>query len=74
MMIQTFILVFAILLLVVVGMSIGVLMGRRKLKGSCGGVGAIPGLKSDCACENPCDKKAKAAAEAKTEHKVNFPA
>ncbi len=73
-MIQTLILVFVIFLLVVLGMSIGVLMGRDKLKGSCGGVGAIPGLKSDCACEKPCDKKAKANADAKTEHKVNFPA
>lgn len=70
----TFFLVFGILLLVILGMSVGVIFQQKKLKGSCGGVGAIPGLKSDCACDKPCDKKAKAEAQAKTEHKVNFPA
>ena len=70
----TFFLVFGIMLLVVIGMSVGVIFQQKKLNGSCGGVGNIPGLKSDCKCDNPCDKKAKAEAEAKTEHKVNFPA
>lgn len=37
---STFIVTFVALLLVVVGMSVGVLMGRKPLKGSCGGVGA----------------------------------
>ncbi len=34
------IITFIALLLVVVGMSIGVLCGKKPLKGSCGGVGA----------------------------------
>ncbi len=40
---STFIITFFALLLVIVGMSIGVLMGRAPLKGSCGGVGKALG-------------------------------
>ncbi len=39
-----------VMLLVVVGMSIGVLFGRQPLKGSCGGVGAALGEK-DYVCD-----------------------
>ncbi|WP_024460322.1 (Na+)-NQR maturation NqrM [Marinimicrobium sp. LS-A18] len=39
-----------VMLLVVVGMSIGVLLGRQPLKGSCGGVGAALGEK-DYVCD-----------------------
>lgn len=70
----TFLLVFALMIVIVLAMSIGVLLGRKRIKGSCGGVGNIPGLESQCECENPCDKKLKREAEQKTEHKVNFPA
>ncbi|GAB3110675.1 (Na+)-NQR maturation NqrM [Aestuariicella hydrocarbonica] len=37
---QTFFLTLVILLIFVAAMSVGVLMGRKPLKGSCGGVGA----------------------------------
>ena len=37
---STLIISFVVLLFVIIGMSIGVLMGRSPLKGSCGGVGA----------------------------------
>ena len=70
----TFFIVFTVMLVVVLGMSLGVIFGNKKLKGSCGGVGNIPGLQSNCSCENPCDKRVKREAEAKTEHRVNFPA
>lgn len=39
-----------VMLLVVTGMSVGVLFGRKPLKGSCGGVGAALGEK-DYSCE-----------------------
>lgn len=42
---QTFFLTLVILLIFVAAMSVGVLMGRKPLKGSCGGVGAA--LKED---------------------------
>lgn len=39
-----------VMLLVVVGMSVGVLFGRKPLSGSCGGVGAALGQK-DYVCD-----------------------
>lgn len=39
-----------VMLLVVVGMSVGVLFGRKPLRGSCGGVGAALGQK-DYVCD-----------------------
>lgn len=43
-----FLLALAILLVLVAGMAIGVLLGRKPLAGSCGGVAA---LGMDTACE-----------------------
>ncbi|MAZ89748.1 MAG: hypothetical protein CL693_19100 [Cellvibrionaceae bacterium] len=47
---QTFVLTLIVLLLFVVAMSVGVLMGRKPLKGSCGGVGAALG-EEDYVCD-----------------------
>jgi len=48
-----------VFLLVILGMSIGVLRGRRHIEGSCGGLNKIPGVESDCggACRQPCKKR-----------------
>lgn len=43
-------LVFGLLVFVVVGMSIGVMMGRRPITGSCGGIAAL-GLRKTSRCE-----------------------
>lgn len=40
---ETVLLTFAVLVIFVVIMSVGVLMGRKPIKGSCGGVGAALG-------------------------------
>lgn len=54
-------LAFVVLTLVVAGMAIGVMMGRKPLKGSCGGVGNALGEK-DYTCPlcgddpNKCDE------------------
>jgi hypothetical protein len=45
---ETMILSFLILILIVVGMAIGVLMGRKPIAGSCGGMTA---LGMDVACD-----------------------
>ena len=52
-----FLLTFLILCLVAFGMSLGLILNNRELKGSCGGLGNIPGISGDCSCSNPCEKK-----------------
>jgi hypothetical protein len=49
-------LVFA---LVMLGLCLGPLLGRSGIQGSCGGLGAIPGIESDCGgvCKTPCRKR-----------------
>ncbi len=45
-----FLVTFLVMLLVIVGMSVGVLLGRKPIAGSCGGVGNALG-ESDYVCE-----------------------
>lgn len=40
-MIGTFIAVFCVLMLVVIGMAVGILFGRAPIKGSCGGLANV---------------------------------
>ncbi|MFV2061580.1 MAG: (Na+)-NQR maturation NqrM [Gammaproteobacteria bacterium] len=53
------ILSFLVILIVILGMSIGISFGRKSLSGSCGGLNQIPGIEPDCAgnCQRPCSKK-----------------
>ncbi|MDA8483039.1 (Na+)-NQR maturation NqrM [Pseudomonas resinovorans] len=44
---MTFVLVFVIMLLVVLGMAIGVMMGRKPIAGSCGGIANL-GIEKEC--------------------------
>ena len=43
MLIQTIVIAFIVLLLVVVGMAVGVIFTGRRITGSCGGLSAIKG-------------------------------
>ena len=54
---QIFLFTFVVLLLAFLGMAMGVLLNKRELKGSCGGLSNIPGIKDDCSCSNPCEKR-----------------
>ena len=47
----------------VAGMGIGLLLGRKAIQGSCGGLNTIPGIASDCNgdCRRPCRKRRMAA-------------
>ncbi len=44
---ETFILALVIVMLLVAGMSIGVIMGRKPISGTCGGIGAM-GISQSC--------------------------
>ncbi|BAJ03304.1 (Na+)-NQR maturation NqrM [Shewanella violacea] len=60
---STFIATFVVLLLFFVLMSIGYLVKRTAVAGSCGGLGSL-GIDKACDCDDPCDnRKAKMAAE-----------
>lgn len=62
----TFFIVFAFMLLVIVVMSVGVLMGKKPISGSCGGMSA---LGMEVACDicggdtSKCEKETKNADE-----------
>lgn len=45
---MTWLLAFALMLLVVFGMAIGVIMGRKPIAGSCGGIANLGIEKDDC--------------------------
>ena len=59
-----FIATFAVMLVVIAIMAVGVIFGRRAIKGSCGG-----GMnKAECVCVEKCDKRKKMDAEAAEAH------
>ena len=62
-----FLVTFAFMLVVVAVMAIGVIFGRRAIKGSCGGVN-----NGECVCVEKCDKKKKREAEATEAQKIEF--
>jgi hypothetical protein len=53
---STFILAFVCFLLVAVGLSLGFIIQRKAIAGSCGGLGAL-GIAKACDCPEPCDRK-----------------
>lgn len=53
-----FLVTFAFMLIVITIMAIGVIFGRRAIKGSCGGAS-----NGSCVCVEKCDKKKKREAE-----------
>ncbi len=56
----TFLLAFAVLLLIVLAMSVGVIFANKPIKGSCGGMSAL-GMETECdVCggdTSKCDKE-----------------
>ena len=64
-----FLVTFVLMLVVITIMAVGVIFGRRAIKGSCGG-----GMsKAECVCVEKCDKIKKleaAALQAKTSIEV----
>ncbi|WP_249962664.1 (Na+)-NQR maturation NqrM [Histophilus somni] len=72
---KLFLVTFAIFVLVILGMSLGYIIKRKSIAGSCGGISAL-GMKKVCDCDTPCDNlQAKLAAgdeDAKTEYEEKF--
>ncbi len=68
----TFLIVFAVLILVVVAMSVGVLLGGKPIAGSCGGMASL-GMDTACdicagdkqICEDESERIAREASESK---------
>ena len=69
---EVMLMTFAALMFVVIAMSVGVLLGRKPIKGSCGGMSALGmdtacdicgGKPSECDSENPQVKSRGANAE-----------
>ncbi len=65
----TFLLSFGLFLLVFLLMAIGYLLQRKRISGSCGGLGAI-GIEKECDCPEPC--QARQAREAERARKVRL--
>ncbi len=61
-MLTVFIASFVFFLLVIVGMSLGYIVKRKTLQGSCGGIGAL-GMEKVCDCPEPCDSRKKRLAK-----------
>ncbi|EEE35728.1 conserved hypothetical protein [Rhodobacteraceae bacterium KLH11] len=52
---STFILAFILLLIIMVGMSLGVMLMGKTIKGSCGGLNAISGADKCVVCQKDVD-------------------
>lgn len=56
---MTFLMTFGVMLIVIAIMAVGVIFGRRAIKGSCGGGKSA----AECVCVEKCDKRKKLEAE-----------
>ena len=62
---------FIMFALVIVGMSIGYIVQKKSITGSCGGISGL-GMEKACDCPDPCDKrKAKMAKEEAKQKMLN---
>ena len=66
----TFLVTFLIISLVMAGLALGVMMGRKPIGGSCGGLGKL-GLECEAGCEKPCPRREARMREAAEEARHN---
>ena len=52
---MVYLITFLVFLAVIALMAIGVLMKRKSIKGSCGGLVTL-GIERECQCEDVCDE------------------
>jgi uncharacterized protein len=62
---NTFLITFAVFLIVIVAMAIGYIFQKKIVSGSCGGLGAV-GIEKVCNCPEPCDARKKREAREAT--------
>ncbi len=55
---SVFFLSFGLLMIVIAAMAVGVIVQRKSMASSCGGLGAV-GIDKACDCDDPCDKRKK---------------
>jgi uncharacterized protein len=53
-----FLVTFVVMGIAILAMAVGVLVGRRPIGGSCGGLERL-GLECDAACDKPCPRNGK---------------
>ena len=54
----TFLATFVVFVIVIFGLSLGWIVKRKSIQGSCGGISSI-GLEKACDCPEPCDARKK---------------
>lgn len=63
-MFKTFLISFVFIGFALVGMAVGVILSNKRLKGSCGGLGAVMGEDCDfCEKKDECESRMKQLAE-----------
>ena len=67
---MTWLLVFLVMVLVVAGMAIGVIFGRKPIAGSCGGIAAL-GIEKECSICGGSREKCEEVNREKNEHVVD---
>ncbi|CCQ09417.1 Probable exported or periplasmic protein in ApbE locus [Pseudoalteromonas luteoviolacea B = ATCC 29581] len=55
-------LTFGLLVLIVLAMAVGVIVQKKAMASSCGGLGSV-GIDKVCDCDDPCDKRKKRLAK-----------
>lgn len=65
----TFVIVFILLLLIVLIMSVGYIVQRKTISGSCGGIASL-GIDKVCDCPEPCEKRKAREAKAARRQKL----
>ncbi|EPL6456584.1 MULTISPECIES: (Na+)-NQR maturation NqrM [Providencia] len=68
-MLNIFIATFALFLLAFLGMSLGYIIKRKSIQGSCGGLSSI-GVEKVCDCPEPCDARKKRMARDEARKKL----
>ncbi|WP_394131243.1 (Na+)-NQR maturation NqrM [Shewanella maritima] len=66
---STFFAAFIILMLFFLLMSVGYIIKKKAVEGSCGGLGVL-GIEKACDCDDPCDKRKRRMAESERKAKL----